>query len=132
MRLAALGFALGVWLLQQQPDLPGIAPLMLGLLTALALLAGGRLLGRAGPALVFAAFAIIGFSWAAGFAQLRLADRLAPELEGRDIAVSGVVAALPQTFERGVRFDFDVEAAQVRVPQHIVLSWYGGAFGEEA
>ena len=132
MRLAAVGFALGVWLLQRQPELPGIAWLLVGLASVGALLAGTRYLKRATPALVFAAFAILGFCWAAGFAQLRLADRLDAEIEGRDLAVSGVIAGLPQGFERGVRFDFDVESAQAGVPQQIVLSWYSGFSAEEA
>jgi competence protein ComEC len=131
MRLAALGFAIGVWLLQRQPDLPGIAWLAAGVVSACALLAGGRFWRRATPAFVFAAFAILGFCWAAGFAQLRLADRLDAEIEGRDVAVIGVIAGLPQEFERGVRFDFDVESAQAGVPRQIILSWYGDVSGVE-
>jgi len=132
MRLAALGFALGVWLLQRQPELPGIAPLAAALVTACALLAGTRFLRRAAPAWVLAAFAVFGFCWAAGFAELRLADRLDPGLEGRDVAVTGVIAGLPQAFERGLRFDFDVESPGTGVPRRIVLSWYGDAAGERA
>jgi competence protein ComEC len=109
-----------------------MAWLAVGVASACALFAGAWFWRRAAPAFVFAAFAILGFSWAAGFAQLRLADRLDPEIEGRDVAIAGVIAGLPQAFERGVRFDFDVESAQAGVPQRIVLSWYGGAFGEEA
>jgi competence protein ComEC len=35
---------------------------------------------------------------------------------------------LPQAFDRGLRFDFDVESASTppAVPGHIALSWYGG------
>ena len=36
--------------------------------------------------------------------------------------------ALPQAYERGVRFEFDVERVltpEARVPRHIVLSWWG-------
>jgi competence protein ComEC len=109
-----------------------MAWLAVGVASACALFAGAWFWRRAAPAFVFAAFAILGFCWAAGFAQLRLADRLDPEIEGRDVAIAGVIAGLPQAFERGVRFDFDVESAQAGVPQRIVLSWYGGAFGEEA
>src|SRR5207249_7964943 len=74
----------------------------------------------------FIGFAALGFAWAAMLAQLRVSDRLNPELEGRDVLVSGVVAGLPQTFERGVRFDFDVESPETGVPRRIVLSSYGG------
>ena len=132
MRLAALGFALGVWLLQMQPGLPGIARLAAALALGCALLGGARFLRRAAPAFVLAAFAAFGFCWAAGFAELRLADRLDPDLEGHDVAVTGVIAGLPQAFERGLRFDFDVESPETGVPGRVVLSWYGDAAGEKA
>jgi len=126
MRLAALGFALGVCLLQQQPVLPGFGAG--AALCALALLPAFGIIRRVPPpvagAAVFVAFAALGFGWAAALAHLRLADRLDPELEGRDVVVSGVVASLPQPFERGVRFDFDVETPATGVPGRISLSWY--------
>ena len=62
-------------------------------------------------------------------ASLRLADALPATLEGRDIAVIGLVATLPQQTAAGLRFGFDVEAAAldgqaVRVPTRIALGWY--------
>ena len=65
---------------------------------------------------------------------MRLADRLAPQWEGVDLGVTGVVAGLPQPFEGGVRFDFDVEqveTAAARLPQRIALAWYNGSSREE-
>src|SRR5262245_20301740 len=73
------------------------------------------------------AFAALGFAWAAALAHWRLADRLDPDLEGRDVVVTGVVAGLPQPFERGVRFDFEVETPASGVPRKISLSSYGFA-----
>jgi len=67
---------------------------------------------------------LLGLAWAGGFAHWRLAEELPVEWEGRDIEVTGVVAELPQRFERGVRFTFDVEPAAAPVPPRIVLSWY--------
>lgn len=134
MRSAALGFALGVWLLQFQPALPGAG--WLALSCACAAVAGAGLFKRvpraAAAGAIFAGFAALGFAWAAGLAYLRLADRLDPALEGRDVVVTGVVASLPQPFERGTRFDFDVESPQTRVPRHISLSSYGGFFADDA
>jgi len=133
VRLAALGFALGVCLLQQQPALPG--PGAIALLCVLASLGAVGFIKRVPPAVAgvatFAAFAALGFVWAAGFAHWRLADRLDPYLEGRDVVVTGVVASLPQPFERGVRFDFDVESPDTGVPRHISLSSYGGSAFED-
>ncbi|MDP2370350.1 DNA internalization-related competence protein ComEC/Rec2 [Rhodoferax sp.] len=63
-------------------------------------------------------------------------NALAPELEGRDLAVQGVVAAMPQRFDNGLRFRFDVTSAHmgrqtVRLPPRIYLSWYGALGGGE-
>src|SRR5256885_11231426 len=128
MRFAALGFALGVWLLQHQPELPGAG--WLALYFAFAAIAGVGFSRRVSPIVAagaaFIGFAALGFAWAAVLAELRLSDRLDPALEGRDMLVSGVVAGLPQTFERGVRFEFDVESPETGVPRRIVLSSYGG------
>lgn len=113
---AALSFTAGVLLLQQLAALP--APAWLALLPlCLALAARRRAL------LLPAAFAV-GFLWAAGCAQLRMADRLDPALEGRDLELTGVVAGLPAASERGLRFAFDVESAAVRLPGRIQLAWY--------
>src|SRR5438874_7935364 len=128
MRFAALGFTLGVWLLQHQPELPGAGWLAL-YFTFAAIAAIGfssRVSAVIGAGATFIGFAALGFAWAAMLAQLRVSDRLNPELEGRDMLVSGVVAGLPQTFERGVRFDFDVESSEPGVPQRVALSWYEG------
>ncbi len=126
-----IAFAAGVWWLQQQGRLPelqwawGLPP---ALVLALWLRGGGapRRAGRAALTLVCAAAA--GFLWAAACAHWRLADHLPPEWESRDIVVTGVVAGLPQPYDRSVRFEFDVEQVltpQARVPARIVLSWWG-------
>ncbi|MBU6503784.1 MAG: DNA internalization-related competence protein ComEC/Rec2 [Burkholderiales bacterium] len=61
-------------------------------------------------------------------------NALAPALEGRDIAVVGVVAAMPQRSEAGLRFRFAVESATldgaaVALPPQIDLSWYSSGHG---
>ncbi len=75
--------------------------------------------------------AAVGFCWALGMAHLRMDDRLAPELEGKDIEVVGVVAGLPAAGERGLRFEFEPESAEVKLPARILLSWYRSALYEE-
>jgi competence protein ComEC len=117
MTAAALAFVAGIVLLQQQATLPAPA-----WLAAAPVIAGLALCRR--PLVVPAAF-VIGFLWAAGFAHLRLADRLAPALEGADLEVAGVVAGLPSASERGVRFLFEPEAGAAPLPRRILLSWYG-------
>src|SRR6202165_5540248 len=115
MTLTALAFAAGAALLQQRAQCPSLACLCpLPLCTALAVL-------RWRGAALFALAA--GFLWAAACAHWRMADWLSPELEGRDLQVVGVVAGLPAIGERNVRFEFDVESADERLPPKILLAW---------
>ena len=120
-------FAAGIALLQQQAALPPLAwwavlpPMLL-----LAWLVRSRPWLRAGVIAVCCFTA--GFLWATTRAQLRMNDALAPEWEGRDVQIVGVVASLPQRYERSVRFEFDVERVvtpDAVIPAHIVLSWWG-------
>ncbi|MGE4328830.1 DNA internalization-related competence protein ComEC/Rec2 [Diaphorobacter sp.] len=58
-----------------------------------------------------------------------LAGALAPTLQGQDLRVTGVVAAMPQERETGLRLRLQVESAllqgaPVRVPPLIDLTWY--------
>ena len=128
MRLNILAFAAGVIVLQMQPELPTVWPWALaGLLLALPAFRWrgnwpARLIGILGCL-------AIGFAWAAWRAEVRLADALPAAWEGRDIEVVGVVAALPQDFSQGSRFEFAVETvstATAVVPARIMLSWYQG------
>ena len=122
MTAAALAFTAGVLLLQQQAALPALA--WLGALPACAALAAWR------RALVVPAAFAAGFLWAAGAAHLRLADRLAPELEGKDVEVAGVVSGLPAAAERGLRFEFEPESSTARLPGRVLLFWYEDLAGE--
>ena len=131
MRLNIVCFVAGVWLLQQQASVPALgwawAPAVIGVVAGF-FRPGNGVLRVAREALVKAACFALGFAWAAWCAQARLDDALPAEWEGRDITIAGVVASLPQANERGVRFEFDVERVLTpgaRVPQHVVLSWWG-------
>ena len=119
-----LAFAFGVLALQWQATLP---PAQLPWL--LPLLAAGLL--RAPKPLAILLCAAIGFGWAAGRAHWRMDDQLASALEGRDLAVVGVVASLPAVGERSVRFEFDIESADAPLPSRIQLSWYRTPFASE-
>ncbi len=142
MRALALGALLGTLWLQTRAALPGAGSV--GALLAL----GGLLLlcarcrrlpADAAPSLPVASFALLALiviggaalaaGWAALRAQQRLSDALPPALEGRDLRLTGVVSGLPDAVPGGLRFRFDVEAAQldgapVDVPAHISLGWY--------
>lgn len=138
MRPFVIAFAGGIWLLQQQAELPAASWLAgIAASATICALLGLRLRSRlqelalatrrfvsSAPWVV--AGVALGFTWAAGFAHLRLADELPAALEGRDTELTGVVAGLPQALERGARFEFDVEQATAGLPPHISLAWYRG------
>lgn len=128
MRSAILAFAGGVLCLQALGELPSARFLVaLGVVALLVLfMARGRTHWSARLAGVVAC-GLVGFVWTAGWATQRLADQLPQAWETRDIQITGVVASLPQRFERGERFEFDVELVHTdhaTVPRHILLSWY--------
>lgn len=131
--MPALGlmFVAGAWMLQQMPMLPGLGWLLPLAIAALLLWRRRRRADwpqRLGW-LVWALAA--GFMWAACAAHVRLAEALPPAWEGRDIQLIGVVASLPQSQERGQRFEFDVErvlTSGAAVPAHISLTRYQTGF----
>jgi competence protein ComEC len=153
----APGFAAGMLLLQRQAELPPewgawacLAVSTAVILSAVILRGIARnrsdgvatsgwppsLLQRASKTvLVLALSALAGVGWAALRAHHALADELGEPWEGRDIAVTGVIAELPQAFDRGVRFAFEIESAEpreARVPSRVSLAWYTGQSVEEA
>ena len=118
MTPAAVAFASGAALLQLQAALPSL--LWAGLLPLLLALA----IWKRGLLVVFCLAA--GFLWAAAWAHWRIADRLAPELEGRDLEVVGVVSSLP-TAGASPRFELEPESAGVRLPRKLLVTWYDAA-----
>ena len=161
-KFAILSFAAGVLCLQMQAHLPSLAMiLLLAGVAGAAVLAGvmsmrgkpasgracqGNAPGKARRpfmpermALLGASFALLaftlGFAWAGWRAHLRLADALPAEWEGRDVTLTGIVAALPHRFARGERFELTVESVQTlgaHVPKHLQLTWYDGRSGRDA
>ncbi|MDB5885326.1 MAG: internalization-related competence protein ComEC/Rec2 [Polaromonas sp.] len=133
------GFITGVALQLQQPALwpaPGYAALAaLALAWALAgAMLARRVKGRVSlcrSGIVFAMAALLGFSLTGGRALVFQASAFNPLLEGRDIAVTGTVLAMPQISEEAVRFRLAIDAARldgraVTLPPQIMLGWYAG------
>jgi competence protein ComEC len=80
-------------------------------------------------------FGLLAFGVTGLRAAVFLHDALDAGLEGRDVVVTGVVAAMPQRNETGLRFRFDVESAQLRgqpvhLPPRVYLGWYAGVWGD--
>ena len=140
MRILIVGFALGVWVLQQQSVLPDVDSQWLAAaigLAALISIAGiercamkrGRWMRAIAMSACLVAGLAAGFLYAGNAAQRRMADALPARWEGEDIAVTGIVSGLPaiNASDRSVRFAFDVERATTPdavVPSRISLAWY--------
>lgn len=134
---ALLTWVAGTALQLQQAQLWAWPVYGAGMVLALLLLtwqALPRTAWRGRVAMVALAFALLGFGATGLRAIVFLNQALLPELEGRDVVVTGRVAAMPQRSEAGLRFRFAVEQAQldgqaVTVPPLIYLGWYGGFQG---
>jgi len=126
---ALLGLLLGNALQLQQAALWSSGDYLIGLVVGLLLL-GLSLRVRSTPwrkAFLGVAFVVLAFASTGWRAQVFGSQALAPAFEGRDIAVTGVVAAMPQHFEGGVRFRLDLENASLdgqplRLPTRLELA----------
>ena len=132
-----LGFVAGTALQLQQVALFAtpvygcfvLLALVLWATTAIKYIAPSGRLALAALALGLLAFGLTGLR-----ASIFLDQALDPSLEGRDLQVTGVIAAMPQRNEAGLRFRLDLESAQlldqpVRLPPSIYLGWYAGVLG---
>ncbi len=140
MRWLILAFTLGAAWLQTRPELPPLA-------WSAALPLAGLLLGWAGAmrfpggssaaprialpvarqlAVWLLAF-LLGFFYAAWRADLRLSDHLPALWEGRDLALVGRVAGLPETTPNGLRFVLAVDRVVTPgavVPGRVQIGWF--------
>jgi competence protein ComEC len=140
------GFAIGATSLQACASLPP-RPWAWAILAAsatagaLAIAARGRAWSSAGAvrgrwlsiALAWAASAALGFCYAAGRAELRLADALPAAWENRDVRVTGIVDGLPHNDARAARFAFAVERVLTPgaiVPARVSLGWFAPRAGD--
>jgi competence protein ComEC len=134
------GFIVGTALQLQRTVLypwPVDACFLLLFLGFVAIAARKALPSHARGALLALAFGLLAFGLTGLRASAFSHQELDAALEGRDLAVTGVIAAMPQRNEAGLHFRFDVESAQsrgeaVQLPPRIYLSWYSGAYGGRA
>ncbi len=124
----------GAALQLQQSALWPVAVYMAGAAAGVALLvlSASRRLATPWPLLLALAGALLAGAGSTGWrAQAFASQALAPALEGRDLRVTGVVVAMPQRDDIGLRFRLAVESAwlgadEVRLPPRVQLGWYGG------
>lgn len=120
MTRIAFAFVAGVLLLQQSEVLPStvwLLPLVIGC-SIVFQRTKWRLLG----------WFVLGYAWAFVVSYNVLSDKLDHSVEGKNLVVDGLVIGVPQYFDRGVRFGFDIDTAQGvsehNVPKKVRLSWY--------
>ncbi len=137
-----LGLIAGTVVQLQQTDLWQAASYLACTALALAGLAVYRL--RASwlvRAAVFALALLLAFGITGWRATSYSQTAINPALEGADIEVVGIVGAMPQRLETGLRFRFEVEAAHisdksfndkpVTLPPRVLLSWYRRDFNDD-
>ena len=129
---ALLGVVAGAALQLQQPMLwaawtygAAAAAALCVLLPVLRLARGGALWIGVLVAVTVLSAAVTGWR-AAAYAR----GALDPALEGRDLVVTGMVAALPHRDDAGVRVRFEVASAlldgrAVALPPRLLVGWYG-------
>jgi competence protein ComEC len=123
MARAGIAMLIGMLALLALPQLPPAWEVILvaGSLTALL---------SSYPKTRFLLFAVFGFTWTWWCAQHQLATRLSPELEGKDLVLSGWVASIPQPQPEYLRFRFQVETLDGQIPgagipEQLRLTWSG-------
>ncbi len=140
--LPALGWLLGLALLQQCPRLPTAAESLALAAAALVCLACAWRWRSA--ALLAIAVLLLAFAQGAWRAGYRLADALPEAWEGRDLLLTGRVDSLPtatlgQGGTPGWRFEFELERAHagplpgdppLPLPRHLMLSVFGDPGGQ--
>ena len=88
-----------------------------------------RYLSVAKKLAIFCLFFVMGFAWNAHYAENRLENILAIDLEGKEFTLEGRVVVLPQGNTSGVKFAFGVDLASLgkevlsEFPKKIYLSW---------
>ncbi|MBV8656657.1 MAG: DNA internalization-related competence protein ComEC/Rec2 [Burkholderiales bacterium] len=121
MRGGIIAFVAAIIVLQLQATLP---PLVHVLSVGLALALASVLRTRLRPFLLIACASALGLAYGTWRAELRLADRLPPELERQTLVVTGIVSDLPERTASGIRLRFRVESAPSGVPELLQLSDY--------
>jgi len=113
----AISFMLGCLLFLQLPSLPHSLWLWVMIVSAITLFifAKTRLL----------AYVLLGGLWVLIQANNVLNDRLLPELDGKDLIITGIIANVPKHNGQSIRFEFKPDKMiDVTLPRKILLNWY--------
>ncbi len=136
--MVMLAWVAGTGLQLLQPTLWQLSTYGLVVVVGLAIVAAAMRHGRFGAAAgawLPVAVAALAFGQVGIRAVIFQSSSLLPELEGRDLLVTGVISAMPQRHADGLRLQMDITTAQadglpVRLPPRIQLGWYR-EFGDD-
>jgi len=127
MPLAVIGFSFGLLCCLQLAQLPSIhwVLVLFALIPALFFIKN-----RIIKAIIWA---LLGFLWASFFSHLLLLSQLKPNLEGKDLLVTGIVSSIPHNDGNRTRFKFSVSTLSLtsqpenfvnNFPKTLLLNWY--------
>jgi competence protein ComEC len=113
----AISFTLGCLLFLQLPSLPDPVWLWVMIISAITLFLFAKTR--------FLAYVLLGGFWALLQANSVLNDELLPELEGKDVIITGIVASVPERGSQTIRFEFTPDkTVDIVVPRKLRLNWY--------
>ena len=123
-----LAWVLGTAWQLQQPALWSMPAYLALVVLAVGVAWAGRR-WRAALLAAMLAFGLLAYA-STGLRALAFADQaLAPQLEGRDLVVQGVVVGLPQSSETGLRFRLELDAKHsAGLPPRIDVAWYSATY----
>jgi competence protein ComEC len=121
MRSWTIAFVIGIVLLQQFSVLPGVnwiyAAVLLFVVTK-----------KYWAWLKLPLAGLLGFAWALTYAHWHMAEKLAPELEGEPVVITGYVHSIPMVETHGVGFLFSLKSLAAH-PAHGVIKLLCGDAG---
>jgi competence protein ComEC len=124
MRTGTVAFLLGILLLLQFSNLPGLCSVLISVSAVLSLVWNKILFRTSG-------FVLLGFLWAMLRAEIILTGNLHREIEGQTLLVTGRIVSLPEINTRRIRFEFLIDRLLTddgtywSSPGKVMLSWYG-------
>ncbi|MYH86001.1 MAG: ComEC/Rec2 family competence protein, partial [Gammaproteobacteria bacterium] len=126
MRAGLIAYIAGLTLASLTPRPEVSAGVVLAAIAVSMCWAARRSGGFRRKTILLAAAALLGFAWHLLWAGLRLDAQLAPELEGRDMIVGGIVRGLPRRFDEIQQFTFEIRQSEAGFEnRRVLLNHYG-------
>ncbi|MXX06766.1 MAG: ComEC family competence protein, partial [Gammaproteobacteria bacterium] len=126
MRAGLIAYIAGLTLASLSPRPEVSAGVVLAAIALSMCWAARRSSGFRRKTTMLAAAALLGVAWHLVWAGIRLDAQLAPELEGRDMLVGGIVRGLPRRFDEIQQFTFEIRQSESGFENRkVLLNHYG-------